>query len=123
MGKILDNGGGVDLKINFQVIDKTLVVSFDGELDHHVADEIREKIDKYYNDNGLKNIIFNLKNLHFMDSAGIGLIMGRYKAVSQNNGKLYLINVSSRVEKILSMSGILKITNIYNSLEEAFDNL
>lgn len=111
------------MKINFQVIDKTLVVSFDGELDHHVADEIREKIDKYYNDNGLKNIIFDLKDLHFMDSAGIGLIIGRYKAVSQNNGKLFLVNISSRVEKILSMSGILKITNIYNSLEEAFDNL
>ena len=47
-----------------------------------------------------------------MDSSGIGLLMGRYKMVAQNEGKLYLKNVSERVEKILKMSGILKIVNI-----------
>ncbi|EOD01507.1 anti-sigma F factor antagonist [Caldisalinibacter kiritimatiensis] len=111
------------MQLNFKVIDKTLVISFNGELDHHMADEVRTKIDSYYVEKSLKNIVFDLKGLNFMDSAGIGLIMGRYKIASQNGGKIYLINASSRVKKILNMSGMMKIVKIYDSLNDALDNL
>lgn len=111
------------LQINFQTINKTLVVTFYGELDHHIADEARKKIDDYYTKKMLKNIVFDLKNLNFMDSAGIGLIMGRIKLVLKNDGEVILIHVNSRIKKILNMSGILKIVNVYESLDEALDNL
>jgi len=106
------------VRLEFEVINKNLLVRFNGELDHHTAADIRGKIDNFYSNNLLKNIIIDLNSLQFMDSSGIGLIMGRYKLSSNNNGKVYLINVSSRVEKILSMSGILKIVTIINNLSE-----
>lgn len=111
------------LKISLKTRDKILIVSFNGELDHHSAEEIRKEIDKVYFENRFRSIVLDLKNLNFMDSSGIGLIMGRYKNVSNNDGKIYLINVSSRVEKILRMSGILKIVQIYDKIEDIPDNI
>lgn len=106
------------MKLDFHVLDKNLIVNFYGELDHHTAAKIRGEIDKYYIDNLLKNIIIDLNNLKFMDSSGIGLIMGRYKLALNNGGNVYLINVDERVEKILSMSGILKIVKLISNLDE-----
>jgi len=111
------------LQISFEIKDKNLIVNFNGELDHHSAEEIRKEIDNSYLEKMLKNVIFDLKNLRFMDSSGIGIIMGRYKLTSENGGKVILVNVSSRVEKILSMSGILKIVKVSKNLTEAIENL
>ncbi len=109
--------------LNLKKVDKNLIVSFSGELDHHTAAELRRRIDSYYSNKRFKNIILDLKNLEFMDSSGIGFIMGRHKLASQNNGKLYLINVNSRIEKILKIAGVLKIINSFNNEEEALDNI
>ena len=103
--------------------ENTLIVGFKGELDHHTAQEVRNEIDSTYKNRRLKNVILDLQGLNFMDSSGIGLIMGRYKNAKENNGKVALINVSSRVEKILTMSGILKIVNIYENKSIALDNM
>lgn len=100
------------MQLKFTVEDDNLLVNFDGELDHHTAKEVRESIDNEYDRENVKNIVIDLNQLNFMDSSGIGLLMGRYKMVSLNEGELYLKNVSERVEKILRMSGILKIVNI-----------
>lgn len=115
--------GGLALQLNFYITGKTLVVSFSGELDHHTAENIRKKIDSYYDEKMLKNIVLDLDNLNFMDSSGIGLILGRYKKAMNNNGKLLLANASTRVKKILVMSGITKIIKIYDSVSNALDNI
>ena len=112
---IYTNEEGKILQLECTVKDENLVVTFSGELDHHTAKEVRENIDEAYDDKNARNIIIDLNDLNFMDSSGIGLLMGRYKLVSQNDGKLYIKNVSDRVEKILKMSGILKIVNIIDS--------
>jgi len=111
------------LNISLDIRDKVLIVNFNGELDHHSAEETRKEIDKIYSDRRLLHIVLDLKKLNFMDSSGIGLIMGRYKNVSDNGGKLFLVNVSSRVEKIFRMSGILKIVQMYDSLEDVLVNI
>ncbi len=111
------------MRISIDIRDKILIVNFNGELDHHSAEEIRKEIDRVYFEKRLAHIVLDLKKLNFMDSSGIGLIMGRYKNVSDNGGKLVLVNVSSRVEKILKMSGILKIVQMYNSLDDIPVNL
>lgn len=107
------------MRLDLTVEGKNLVVKFNGELDHHTAQQIREKIDEEYRRQKLQNIILDLKGLNFMDSSGIGLIMGRYKICLNNNGKLALIHVNSRLEKILKVSGIFKIVKKYDSLAEA----
>lgn len=111
------------MQISFDSIESNLIVNFIGELDHHTAEEIRNEIDKKYFEKGYKNIILNLNNLKFMDSSGIGLIMGRYKIVSQNGGRLSVTNVTPKVEKILKMSGIMKIVSMYSDIKKAIDNI
>ncbi|WP_069649356.1 anti-sigma F factor antagonist [Caloranaerobacter ferrireducens] len=111
------------MQLNFYVTGKTLVVGFSGELDHHTAENIRKEIDNYYDEKMLKNIVLDLDNLNFMDSSGIGLILGRYKKAMNNDGKLLLVNASARVKKILEMSGITKIIKIYDSVNNALDNI
>lgn len=111
------------MQLNFNVKDKNLIVRFNGEIDHHTAQGIRREIEDKYKGNMLRNIILDFNGVNFMDSSGIGLIMGRYKTIKSNNGKMAMINVNSRLEKIFKMSGILKIVNKYKNEEEALNNI
>lgn len=109
--------------LTIKVKNKDLIVSFKGELDHHSSKEAREKIDKYYLDKNLNNIILDLRDLTFMDSSGIGLIMGRYKNTEKNNKKLIVVNDNSYVERILKMAGLLKLIEYFPTVELAVENL
>lgn len=100
-----------------------LVVQFKGELDHHTTESSRQKIDQQYSDHRIKNIVFDLRGLTFMDSSGIGLIMGRYKNSMEKGGKLVLVSQNSYVDKILKMSGLLKIVDSYPTIESAIESL
>lgn len=100
-----------------------LLVQFKGELDHHNTENARKKIDQEYSDHKIKNIILDLRGLTFMDSSGIGLIMGRYKNCVGENGKVVIVNDNNYVNKILKMSGLLKIIDVYFNIELAAKNL
>jgi stage II sporulation protein AA (anti-sigma F factor antagonist) len=89
-----------------------LIVKLKGELDHHFATEFRGKIDERLNSGQVKNLIFDMEKLDFIDSSAIGFIIGRYKIVKKNNGKLEITNASHKIRRILDMSGIGKIINI-----------
>ncbi|MDR0880049.1 MAG: anti-sigma F factor antagonist [Clostridioides sp.] len=103
---------------------KNLLVEFScSELDHHISNEIREDLDGILNSNQVKNIIFDFRSINFMDSSGIGVIIGRYKKISGEGGKVSIINVNDRVRKIFELSGMNKIINIYETYEEAVSSL
>jgi stage II sporulation protein AA (anti-sigma F factor antagonist) len=117
---IYDNNlGGDILRLSTEVLDDNLIITLEGELDHHSSEEIRKKIDSEYYNNNLKNIVLDLGNLNFMDSSGIGLIMGRYKNCKEQYGKLSIVNINSKVERILEMSGLMEIVHIYTTVEKA----
>lgn len=99
--------------------DKNLIVRVDGEIDHHMAEIIRDKIDKEFIRSKAKNIIFDFNDISFMDSSGIGVIMGRYKLVKQQDGNLAIVGVNQSLERILSISGLRKIVYIYDTVEQA----
>ena len=80
----------------YMVSDKMLVISMIAELDHHLADEMREVIDDVIDVRGVEDIIFDFSRINFMDSAGIGLIMGRYRKILIS-GLHKLVVVSSDV--------------------------
>ena len=84
-----------------------LLVELKGELDHHSSENTRQKIDQQYFDQRLKNIILDLRGLTFMDSSGIGLIMGRYRNCLERKGSIVIVSDNVYVEKILKMSGLL----------------
>ena len=94
--------------------DKTLLVQFTTtELDHHVANYMRKNI---------KNIIFDFHNIKFMDSSGIGVIIGRYKKIANVHGNVSVINMNPRVEKVFNLSGMGKIINVCKSYEDAINS-
>ncbi len=113
--------GGDILKLLMDVNKDFLIVKLKGELDHHASKQGREKIDSLYKEERCKNIILDVRNLNFMDSSGIGLIMGRYKVCKENGGNICVVNEGEDVERILKLAGILKIIKMYSSIDEALN--
>lgn len=107
------------MHIKFTNRGTTLIIRIIGELDHHTAEYVRQKIDGELLKSTTRNIIFDFSELSFMDSSGIGVIIGRYKNILKLNGKAAVVNTNDQIMRILDMSGILKIIPVYKSLDDA----
>lgn len=107
----------------YDVVDRCLVIRLQDELDHHSANIIREKSDYMIDKRHIKNIIFDFSEASFMDSSGIGVIMGRYKRVIFTGGIVAVSNVNTTVDRIFRLSGLYKIIKQYTSTEEALKEL
>ena len=104
------------MNVNYDCEDKLLLFEITEEIDHHTTEKIRRRADYEIQRYMPRKAIFDFSSVTFMDSAGIGMIIGRYKLLSMLGGKLEIKNVNTNVEKILQMSGILKIIPIYESV-------
>lgn len=101
------------MKIDMHKNGDVLYAHIVGELDHHVAASIREALDnELKNDTSIRHIEFDFSDLTFMDSSGIGVIMGRYKIVERRGGGVYTSHVRPQVEKLLKISGLLNIITV-----------
>ena len=89
--------------------DETLTIKIKGDLDHHLANKIRDKIDREIEKQPPKQLIFDLSDVRFMDSSGIGVIMGRYKKVKAHGGSVAFMGVNDCIDKLVQMSGLLRI--------------
>ena len=103
--------------MQLDVLDKNLIVKIKCDIDHHVTDKIKEKIERELEVLNLKNIIFDFERVDFMDSSGIGMLIGRYKFVDKIGGKIYVINLNPNLKPIIEMSGLKKIINFDCDLE------
>ena len=90
----------------------TVTVRIEGELDHCSAQTIRRELDDILLDPGVRQLVLDFGGVTFMDSSGIGVILGRYRALRQRGGKLAVTNMSPRVEKIFTLSGMRQIIEI-----------
>ena len=86
----------------------SLTVMLAGELDHHNAAEIRETLDGMLNDS-VRELILDMSGVTFMDSSGIGIVLGRYRRMGERGGKLYLSGLGGNAERILKMAGVLSL--------------
>lgn len=100
------------MDIKLECIGTTLVAKLDGELDHYSANNVKEKIDREIELKRINNLILDFNKVSFMDSSGIGMIVGRYKIINSLGGKIMVIRANSHVEKILEISGIKKILDV-----------
>ena len=104
------------MESKFYEKDKLLVFKITDEIDDHSVQKIRRKADYEMERYMPKKVIFDFDSVTFMDSAGIGLIIGRYKFARMLGAKLEVSNLTQSVKKIFEMSGILKlipVTNLY----------
>lgn len=100
------------MKVKYDTLDKLLVLELTEEIDHHTTEKIRRRADYEIQRHIPRKTIFDFSGVTFMDSAGIGMVIGRYKMISMLGGKVSMINVKPNVKKIFEMSGILKIIPI-----------
>ena len=97
------------MDVVYQKKDKTLLIKLTDEIDDHTTEKIRRIADYEIERHIPRKVVFDFNKVSFMDSAGIGLVLGRYKNASMLGGKVELINVNKSVYKILKMSGIIKL--------------
>ena len=99
--------------MQYLVEENCLTIFLPQEVDHHNAEEIKREADKLIERKHIKYVIFDFQKTDFMDSSGIGVIMGRYKKVCMFGGEVWAAHTSERIKKILKMSGAAKIMQIY----------
>lgn len=97
------------MKVNYDESIRTLFIKFDGEIDHHSCGEIAVLADDAIKKYLPLKVIFDFENVNFMDSAGIGMVIGRYKQLMRFGGKAEIINVNANIKRIFNMVGIFKI--------------
>ena len=96
----------------FNKEDKLLTFKLTEVVDQHTTEKIRRKMDNEIEKCIPRKVIFDFSNISFMDSAGIGMVLGRYKMAKMLDGDLEIINTNKSVKKIFDMSGVSRIINI-----------
>ncbi len=103
---------GNKMEEEFKIIDNYLMIRLPDEIDHHRSVNISKKADKYIMSEKVGNVVFDFERTTFMDSSGIGVIVGRYKKISCFGGKVFAINTDHRIRRILLLSGLHNIVEI-----------
>lgn len=109
----------MSLKIELEKKENVLCVRLDGELDHHTAAELREEVDDALEKNDLTHILLNLERLTFMDSSGLGVILGRYKLIQMIGGEMAVCGIHPQIKRLFEMSGLFKIVRLAKTEEDA----
>ena len=87
----------------------SIVACLYGDLDHHSAMQTRQSLDHLITKYKDTDLVLDLKNLSFMDSSGLGVIIGRYKKLKISGNKLYVKNTSRQIDKVFNVSGLYSI--------------
>lgn len=95
--------------LSYEVKKNGLVVRLTGELDHSAAEELRRELDRLIAETGAKQLLLDLSGLTFMDSSGIGLIIGRYKKMARRGGSVAVIAANRRIDKLFDMAGLYQL--------------
>ncbi len=97
----------------------TVIAHISCELDQHSAGEVRARLEALIQDERVKRLEIDLSGMTFMDSSGIGVLLGRYKTLQRRSGMLAVCNPSPHVDRILRLSGLYQIIERQNAPGEA----
>lgn len=97
------------MNIKTKLLNNVLYIMLIGELDEYTANFTRDGLDEVFLNNNYSTVVFELSKLDFMDSTGIGVLLGRYKKLKSKNKNIFISNPSQSIEKIFNMSGIFEI--------------
>ncbi|MCL2752276.1 MAG: anti-sigma factor antagonist [Firmicutes bacterium] len=97
------------MKIEHKLLNETLYIGLSGELDNHAADYVRRNLDTLFEASVMERIVVEMSELTFMDSTGIGVMIGRFKKMKQRNIPIFIAHPSRQADKIFSLSGLYDI--------------
>lgn len=96
-----------------------LVIGLPSEVDHHSSQGMKETAQTHIKNGHVRYVIFDFEKTNFMDSSGIGVLLGQYKLMAAVRGRVAVCGVDRRIHRILDMSGIYNIAERFESIEEA----
>ena len=105
--------------LEFKNCNEILIVTLIGELDHSSAEEVRIRIDDRIDRDDISKVILNFSKVTFMDSSGIGAVVGRYKKIKNKGGNLLIAETSKNVDRIFELAGLYKLIEKYSTVDEA----
>ncbi len=111
------------MKMEIDLVEGVLVVRIDGEIDLSTAPQFRAGVEHALDRTMARDLILNMKSVSFVDSSGLGAILGRYRRVSQAGGRMALCSVMGRVKPVLELSGLRRIMPLFDSEREALASL
>lgn len=97
------------MEVKHRYYENTLYLVLSGELDEHSATYVRETMDNLFDKFKSRQVIIDLSEMEFMDSTGIGMLIGRYKKLKEDGIPIYICNPSMHAEKIFMMTGLYDI--------------
>ncbi|MBR5496036.1 MAG: anti-sigma factor antagonist [Oscillospiraceae bacterium] len=100
------------MAVNFKMQGDIATAFLSGEIDHHSAKQMREKIDAFVEENSPKLLVLDFGEISFMDSSGIGIVMGRFKLMKSLGGAISIENASSHVSRVMKMAGLDRLTKL-----------
>ncbi len=100
------------MEFNFEIQEGKLRVCVPRELDHHMATQLKEEADLLIDTYHVKRLVFDFSNTEFMDSSGIGVLIGRSRNLGLVGGQVIATNLSPRVEQIFRLSGLHQIITV-----------
>lgn len=98
--------------VDFNKMDRLLTFKLTEDVDQHTVEKVRRKMDNEIERYIPRKVVFDFSNISFMDSAGIGMVLGRYKLAKMLDGDFEIVNVNKSMQKIFDMSGVSRIINI-----------
>lgn len=113
----------MSLEMDLQVRNGVLCIRLVGELDHHTANLLRERVNAVMEEEIVQHILLNLGNLSFMDSSGLGVILGRYKKIASLGGEMVVCSISPAVRRLFELSGMFKIIRLETDEQYALHTL
>jgi len=118
-----NDGRGIFMTQHIDIQGRILVANLSGELDYHQAERIRTQIDAAFDKSSCRHILLNMAEVSFMDSSGIGMIIGRYKNAEKRGGKLVLAEMNASITRLFELSGLAKIVLREDTTQNALARL
>lgn len=106
------------MECNYELKDGCLTIGMPKELDHHQAIQLKQEADQLIAEYHVRRLVFDFRDTEFMDSSGIGVLIGRCKNMNYGGGEVHAKNLSERVKKIFVVSGLHKIIKISTKEEQ-----
>lgn len=106
------------MECNYELKEGCLTISVPKELDHHCATQLKIETDLLVDAYHVRKLVFDFSETEFMDSSGIGVLIGRCKNMNYSGGEVAAENLSERIQKIFVVSGLHKIIKIKTKEEE-----
>jgi len=103
----------------FQFKNGYMIVQMPKEIDHHCTEELRRETDRMIEMHHVRKLVFDFSRTEFMDSSGIGMLIGRCKNLGYSGGSVQAVCLSDRMQKIFMVSGLHKLIPVTTEQEIA----